>query len=72
MLKAKFALDMKTVQMCIDAHNQRAGATDVFIVEPVKYSEGQTIVVGSASPIMYLIGEIAAHGEAGLLDVSSL
>ncbi len=72
MLKAKFALPLERMERMIAAHHARTDATDVFLVEPVKYNDKQTNVIGKANPIMYLIGEVAGHGEDSLLDVSIL
>lgn len=68
LLKAKFQLSPATVQSVIDAKFKE----DHFFVEPVNYDPKTCFVVGEASPVMYLIGDIAARGEAGLLNVSAV
>ncbi len=68
LLKAKFQLSPETVQAVIDKFEESAN----FFVLPVHYDPKACFVVGEASPIMYLIGDIAARGEAGLLNVSAV
>ena len=72
MLKAKFEMSVERTEKMIAAHHARTDKHDVFLVEAVKYNEKQTIVIGKANPIMYLIGEVAGHGDECLLDVSAL
>ena len=67
LLKAKFQLSPATVQDICNKYTE-----DKFFVEPVHYDPKACFVVGEASPVMYLIGDIAARGEAGLLNVSAV
>lgn len=67
LLKAKFQLSPATVQSIVDKFKE-----DHFFVEPVAYDPKVCFVVGEASPVMYLIGDIAGRGEAGLLNVSAV
>lgn len=70
LLKAKFKLSPATVQAVID--NKFAAGEDKFFVEPVAYDDKACFVVGMANPVMYLIGDLAARGEDGLLNVSAV
>lgn len=67
LLKAKFQLSPETVKDICAKYTE-----DKFFVEPVNYDTKACFVVGEASPVMYLIGDIAARGEAGLLNVSAV
>lgn len=67
LLKAKFKLSPATVQDIVNKFVE-----DKFFVEPVAYDDKACFVVGEANPVMYLIGDIAARGEAGLLNVSAV
>ena len=72
MLKARFSLDVATLERMIVEHNKHGDEPDTFIVEPVKYNDKHTNVVGKTQPIMFLIGRCAAGGFDSLLDVSAL
>ena len=67
LLKAKFQLPTATMQDIVNKYTE-----DQFFVQPVNYDDKACFVVGEASPVMYLIGDIAARGEAGLLNVSAV
>lgn len=68
LLKAKFKLSPATVQATID----NKFVEQKFFVEPVAYDDKACFVVGEANPVMYLIGDLAARGEDGLLNVSAV
>jgi hypothetical protein len=70
LLKAKFKLSPATVQAVIN--DKFAAGENRFFVEPVAYDDKACFVVGEASPVMYLIGDIAGRGEDGLLNVSAV
>lgn len=63
-LKAKFSLTTAVMKDICAKYTD-----DKFFVEPASYDGKQCFVVGEASPIMYLIGDIAARGNDGLLSV---
>lgn len=67
LLKAKFQLPTATMQDIVNKYTE-----DQFFVQPVSYDPKACFVVGEASPVMYLIGDIAARGEDGLLNVSAV
>jgi Trk K+ transport system NAD-binding subunit len=73
-LSAVFNTDIKVVQHALSEMDKRTG--DTTIVTITDESETSSLVpltraTGPAQDIMFLIGEIAAHGENGLIRVTS-
>lgn len=72
MLKAKFSLTATELQPFLVKANEGSEREYPFLVEPSKYDDKSTIVVGHAQPIMFLIGEVASGGHDNLMDVTRL
>ena len=72
MLKAKFSLSRNEIEFFLAKANEGSEREYPFLVEPCKYDDKNTIVVGHAQPIMFLIGAVANGGHDCLTDVSRL
>jgi hypothetical protein len=71
LLKAKFALSPEIMRTLCDAETS-ANPDSQFFVIPSGFDPKKCDVVGAASPIMYLIGAVAARGEESLIGVTQV
>lgn len=73
-MQALFNIESTRVQWMSDQMAVRTGCMPNYVIEP-ELSEGgaknRTVVRGGAQDVMFLIGEVASHGEAALISVTS-
>lgn len=70
MIKATFTMPTSRMQAIVQAMEQRTGTDDRVMIEQHDIIQDWCIVVGRASAVMYVIGEVAAHGEDCLKSAS--
>lgn len=70
-LVARFLMEPVTLKFIIDKMDQRTGSTTIVKIVQATVSD-TTAVSGPPQDIMFVIGEVASHGEDCLVDVHEL
>lgn len=71
-LVARFSIDPVRIKYMLDVMDQRTGSVTLVKIGESTVHNGASTVSGPAQDIMFLIGEVAANGEAGLIEVHEL